>query len=1029
MSKADFQKIHIRTPVSILVHGANQLGFDIAQALAKQGSKVIIIDDYTAQGKDLIAKLKKNSKIDFIDFHGIEEFYKTIDRVDYMFFIQYDYLLSQDVLNSRDFLHESNNLNLSLKLSLKNKAKFNLITSIELNKKLAREQFNNSYMTPSPYSTSELQKYSETLTAEYHDKSNANVRIIRLGTVLGENYAIHDEDLDSIFENAVKSNVIKIFGEGLETHHLLSAEDAIYGILKLAFDNKTKGEVISLANNNEYTTLSVAYKVLELNPNASEIKFEPHSSDSPVMHNLYIPAPNASEYGWEQKSPLQETITEMLELTYERHNKQWYKKPGENKSSASPSDSKPEQNTKSKAQVSDVEETQSKTVRETSNKKTKTIQTGLGKSVSNFFAPLKSAKVKEKLNAISLLKLAGITVVLTAIYYFLLGPVLTLIITGILTYRESKSLYSDLQTMETERIPSKIERIHKYSNSQITNLERLNWLFLILGQRELYENTSNLFYSINYIATGTEEATETLVPVIDYLREFQPSVTPDDVTVVSTRQYREELQAIADNKQSLDKAAYDIILGAKLAREIDVTAFPKFLQDEIILMKDLALQSETYIPPAKETLSLMPELLGLYERKKYIVLLQNPSEIRSTGGWISSFAIIQVEGGQIVQFTVNDVYDLDGKLAQNNKFYPAPDDMESALDVENWNLSLSNWSPDFPTAASSAEFFIEQAGDIYQADGVIAVNLNLIQDLLNIWGGLELSDSTGAKTLVNSENLYDMIFEIHKEYTPGSTQKSEFLRQLTDEVIKKVVNFSPKEIPLIAETLLNSLDEKDLLIHMDSDQASGYLITEGWNGALKKDYQSAPAAVDWNWGANKANLFTTRASAIDVDIISPNEIRYSYKVNLSNSSVANVYPEGDYTNYFRIFLPETANVTYVDGFEENSYTTTYSNGFKVIGGWFNTPIKSSNSLEISYTLKRPDSSGYFPISIKDDKIVYDLDIYKQPGIEDSILNLEINYPNSWAITESDSLSSSNSGLIYQSEFDTDKQFTLIWLYK
>lgn len=1048
MSKTEFQKIHIRTPVSVLVHGASTLGSEIADALANQGSQVIIIDDYTAEKKDLITKLKKNPKIDFIDFHGIEEIYKTIDRVDYMFYIHYDYLLSNEVLNSRDFLHESNNLNISLKVALKNKAKFTLVTTIALNKKLAGEQVKATYVTPSPYSTSELQKYAETLTAEYHDKSNANVRIIRLGTILGEKYKIHNESLKNIFQDAVKLNTIKIYGEGLETHHLISSEDAIYGLLKLAFDNKTKGEVVSLANENEYTTLSIAYKVLELNPNATEIKFESTQERSPVMHNLYIPAPNASKYGWEQKSQIQDIIHNALAQIYQDNNKQWYQEPDDKgsrnatrtqkkaSSKAHRSDIYPEDKefSSSKSGVSPqktdgVKTDEVKNAENIETQKSKTVKTGLGKKVSNFFSPFGSKKVKKTLNFTSLLKLSGVTTILVIVYIFLAGPLLSLIITSYLLYQEAKAIATSVREFDTETLNSKIERIHKYSNSQVRSIERVKWLFSIFGKAELYENTSTLVYSINYTIDGVNSASEALVSTLDYLREFQPSVTPDSGTVASTRQYRKELQSIADNGDSLDKATYDIVLGSKLAQEIDLEEFPPFAREEIAKIQELTAEVGDYAAPARESIKLMPEVLGLYERKKYIVLLQNPSEIRSTGGWISSFALIQIEGGQIIQFTVNDVYDLDGKLAANNKFFAAPEEMQNALEIETWNLSLSNWNPDFPSSAKSAEFFIEQAGDIYQADGVIAVNISLIQDLLNVWGGIEIGESTGAKTLINSENLYEKIFEIHNEYVPGSTQKSDFLRLLTDEVLRKVLNFEFSELPLIADTILQGLDQKDLLIDIDSTNANTYLSTEGWNGALVNTYQSAPVAVDWNWGANKANLFLTKSTNLNIDILNKDQIRYSFSQTVTNDSVANVYPEGDYINYFRLFIPPNANVSFVSGFEENAYQTNYSNGFKIIGGWFNTPIKSSNSLEVTYTLNRSQNTTYFPIDVRDDKIVYDLNIYKQPGDMNHLLNLSIDSPDSWALTEANNLASSLGNIEYRGTLNTDKKFTMIWEYK
>ena len=61
--------------------------------------------------------------------------------------------------------------------------------------------------------------------------------------------------------------------------------------------------------------------------------------------------------------------------------------------------------------------------------------------------------------------------------------------------------------------------------------------------------------------------------------------------------------------------------------------------------------------------------------------------------------------------------------------------------------------------------------------------------------------------------------------------------------------------------------------------------------------------------------------------------------------------------------------------EENDYTVYKESGFKVIGGWFNTPIRSTNMLEVGYRVERSSDSANFPIKIP---VSYThLDVYKR----------------------------------------------------
>ncbi len=137
INSQSFTKISVQTPVSVLIHGANQLGFLLAKTISSQGSRVIVIDHFDKESKKFISELKKLGSVDFIDFDGIEPFFQKIARVDYLYYLQYSSLLANTEFSSREFLEESNYLNLAIKSSLKFNAKFSIITTILLNKQLA----------------------------------------------------------------------------------------------------------------------------------------------------------------------------------------------------------------------------------------------------------------------------------------------------------------------------------------------------------------------------------------------------------------------------------------------------------------------------------------------------------------------------------------------------------------------------------------------------------------------------------------------------------------------------------------------------------------------------------------------------------------------------------------------------------------------------------------------------------------------------------------------------------------------------
>ncbi|HUW96262.1 MAG TPA: DUF4012 domain-containing protein, partial [Anaerolineae bacterium] len=131
---------------------------------------------------------------------------------------------------------------------------------------------------------------------------------------------------------------------------------------------------------------------------------------------------------------------------------------------------------------------------------------------------------------------------------------------------------------------------------------------------------------------------------------------------------------------------------------------------------------ERYLPLLEtgvEGLLVAPSLLGVDEPRTYLLLAQNEHELRATGGFISSVALLRVDNGKIVDFDFRDSYAVDD-LTQPHP--DAPEALERYMLSQIWLLRDANWYPDFPTSAQVAR-------DLYQldqgvlVDGVVAADL------------------------------------------------------------------------------------------------------------------------------------------------------------------------------------------------------------------------------------------------------------------------------------------------------------------
>ena len=220
--------------------------------------------------------------------------------------------------------------------------------------------------------------------------------------------------------------------------------------------------------------------------------------------------------------------------------------------------------------------------------------------------------------------------------------------------------------------------------------------------------------------------------------------------------------------------------------------------------------------------------------------------------------------------------------------------MRNALDVKDWLFSLVNWSPNLSETREASQQFVSALGKGNDIDGIITVDITFFQKLLDKWGGIEVP---GEDELITGENLYEKVFQMHREFTPGSTQKTTFLANLANEIIKKLLSMDIAQIADMSDILQSSLDEKHLQIAFKNNEAFNFFNNRNWAGNLDSKYNDAPIVIDWNWGGNKANQYLNKNLALSVNIKDEDTIDFTYTATVENTSTENVYPQGDYINY------------------------------------------------------------------------------------------------------------------------------------
>ncbi|MFA6603901.1 MAG: DUF4012 domain-containing protein [Patescibacteria group bacterium] len=246
--------------------------------------------------------------------------------------------------------------------------------------------------------------------------------------------------------------------------------------------------------------------------------------------------------------------------------------------------------------------------------------------------------------------------------------------------------------------------------------------------------------------------------------------------------------------------------------------------------------------------SLLHDVLGPNGTKRYLIVFQNNAELRPTGGFIGSFALVDMNRGNIkkVEIPGGGSYDLQGSLRSR---ISSPQPLH--LINPNWEFQDANWYADFPSSARKISWFYEKSGGP-TTDGVIAVTMSFMEDLLKIIGPVEMAEY--GKT-IDSDNFY---FETQKEveldFDKDLNQPKKFIADLAPKILERLAGADQAMLLKLTETLYSSLAEKQALFWFRDEDLESRALALGWGGEIRSVGGDYLQIVHTNIAGQKTDL-------------------------------------------------------------------------------------------------------------------------------------------------------------------------------
>lgn len=383
----------------------------------------------------------------------------------------------------------------------------------------------------------------------------------------------------------------------------------------------------------------------------------------------------------------------------------------------------------------------------------------------------------------------------------------------------------------------------------------------------------------------------------------------------------------------------------KLRKELNrikVNNLPSEYQDQVLFLRTKA---DTLLLDLSNFINMSIEFrdaLGLSEDKRYLLVFQNNSELRASGGFIGSYALVDIRNAEIrnMEIPAGGSYDVEGAMKVLVK---AP----KALRLVNplWHFWDANWWPDWPTTAKNLMWFYEKSGGP-TVDGVISITPTVVEKLLQVTGPIDLNKEYGLT--INSDNFWETVqrvvedknlektkpeavldFNKHSKAIKTTLPIKQDLNVNTDNKPKKIIGDLTVKILEVLPSKLDknnliklmsvfeeSLEEKQILFYFTDKKLEAQISKNHWGGRVldtKRDYLMV---INTNIAGQKSDRAIEESINHDSKILSNGDIIDTVTI-IRKHKALNRTPLVGVRNvdWLRVYVPQGSQLIKATGFK------------------------------------------------------------------------------------------------------------------
>ncbi len=564
-------------------------------------------------------------------------------------------------------------------------------------------------------------------------------------------------------------------------------------------------------------------------------------------------------------------------------------------------------------------------------------------------------------------------------------------------YNPAKTLLASVRQMETigtetlpfvksqdlEGIKNQLVKVRTQTDVIEKNLKVFAWSQSLPVAKDYYQDGVSAIAAGKEVISAAEISIEAIAPYADIIGLKGLSGTGD-----GSKTAQDRINFILNTLEKISPQLEQIGKHVETARQhvdrIDPARYPESysgqpvrarIQEAISYLDQFSVLTND----ARPFLESMPFMLGIDSPRKYLVIFQNDAELRPTGGFMTAFAIVQVNKGKITILQSDDIYALDDKFKKKITA-PAPI-LKYLPKVPYWNLRDQNLSPDLKVSMETFYPNYLSTGST-KVDGIITIDTQVMVDLLKITGKIGVPGygnfSADIDPVCNCPQAFyalELYADVEGPVVWDSVsgriiaapsnygQRKSFIGPMSYSILSNIMAQPRSKMGEMFKTAINLISEKHLQFYFLDPEIQTAVESFNLAGRVREYAGDYLFVVDTNFAGAKTNTWVTYSADLKIDVGSDATATNTLTLTYKNpqpyfvDKATNLRLNGVFRDWLRVYLPQGSELIEAKGFE-TGLTTGTDLGKTVIEGFFTLTPENNKPITIKYKSSVKASSLY-----------------------------------------------------------------------